>query len=168
MGYWATLHYYPSHRRKKAARRWYTNACGSFCVPKVAPKMHRFFDPLLKNPFLRGFQWVFSPFFTSPKPDSLRKWNIALHLWRVLYESRTRCIEFSSKWSIICTPLASFCYFRPKVLDIVLPFSRFDFGYGWRFHIKSIYRFLLSWCWVNNTWYNVKYCLHLLREPLIA
>ena len=62
MGYWDKLYYYPSHRRKKAASCWYTNACGSFCIPKVAPKMHRFYLPLPKNPYLRGFQWVFPPF----------------------------------------------------------------------------------------------------------
>ena len=135
---------------------------------KSCTKNAPFFWPSPEKPLFKGVPMGFFSIFTSPKPNLLGKWNIGLHLWRVLYESRTRCIEFSSKSSIFCTPLASFCHFRPKVLDIVLPFSRFDFGYGWRFHIKSIYRFLLSWYWVNNTWYNVKYYLHLLHKPLIA
>ena len=62
VGYWAILHYYPSHRRKKAASRWKTNTCGSFCILKIARKLHRVFYRPPKNPHLRGFQWVFTPF----------------------------------------------------------------------------------------------------------
>ena len=44
-----------------------------FVSQKLHQKCTDFFLLLSKNPFLRGFQLVFSPFFASPKPDSLRK-----------------------------------------------------------------------------------------------
>ena len=103
VGYWDILPYYPSHRRKKAASRWKTNACGSFCVLKIARKMHRVFYRPPKNPHLRGFQWVFTLFlqvlnewiFTATHRSSHR--SLCEHPWtwehtNVLYRTYLDCL----------------------------------------------------------------------------
>ena len=66
VGYWAILYYSRSHRRKKAVSVRITATYGSFCVLKIARKMHQVFGLLSKNPYLRGFEWGFLLFLYAP------------------------------------------------------------------------------------------------------